>query len=57
MRVVSYHEGAQIEPSFFGGTAPVHDVVRMHRHGGDETVWYFARAQDCVYIMYISDSM
>ena len=33
------------------------DVVRMHRHGGDETVWYFARAQDCVYIMYISDSM
>lgn len=33
------------------------EVVRMNQHGGDETVWYFVAAQDCFYLMYLSDSM
>ncbi len=33
------------------------NVVRMNRHGGDDTVWYFAEASDCFYIMQLSDSM
>lgn len=33
------------------------EIVRMNQHGGDETVWYFVKAQDCFYLMYLSDSM
>ena len=33
------------------------EVVRMNQHGGDETVWYFVKARDCFYLMYLSDSM
>lgn len=33
------------------------EIVRMNQHGGDETVWYFAKARDCFYLMYLSDSM
>jgi len=33
------------------------EIVRMNQHGGDETVWYFAKARDCFYLMYLRDSM
>jgi len=33
------------------------EIVRMNRHGGDETVWYFVKARDSFYLMYLSDSM
>lgn len=32
-------------------------VARMNRHGGDETVWYFVKAQDSFYVIYVSDAM
>ena len=33
------------------------EVVRMNQYGGDDTVWYFGRAQDDFCIMRVSDSM
>lgn len=33
------------------------EVVRMNNYGGDESVWYFVRAQDCFYVMCVSDAM
>ena len=30
-------------------------VVRMNCHGGDETVWYFVKALDGFYVIYLSD--
>lgn len=33
------------------------EVVRMNQHCLDETVWYFAKAQGCFYLMYLSDNM
>lgn len=33
------------------------EVVRMNQHCLDETVWYFVKAQDCFYLMYLSDNM
>ena len=33
------------------------EVVRMNQHGSDEAVWYFVKAWDCFYLMYLSDSM
>lgn len=32
-------------------------AARMNKPDGDETVWYFAKAQDSFYIMRISDAM
>lgn len=32
-------------------------VVRMNRHGGDETVWYFAKAEDSFFVIALSDAM
>ena len=36
---------------------PNREVVRMNKHGGDETVWYFMKAKDCFYIVSISYAM
>lgn len=33
------------------------EVVRMNQYGGDDTVWYFVRAQDFFYLMMLDDSM
>ena len=33
------------------------EVVRMNRHGGGETVWYFARTPESFYLMTLKDSM
>lgn len=33
------------------------EVVRMNEQGDDVTVWYFAKASDCFYLMYLSDCM
>lgn len=32
-------------------------VARMNRHGGDETVWYFAQARDGFFVIALSDAM
>ena len=32
-------------------------VARMNRHGGDETVWYFARTQSDFYVVNLTDAM
>lgn len=33
------------------------EVARMNRHGGDESTWYFARSENCFYVVRITDSM
>lgn len=33
------------------------EVVRMNQFGGDDTVWYFAKTQDFLYLLMLSDSM
>ena len=33
------------------------EIVRMNRHGGDETVWYFVKTKKRFYLMSLSDSM
>ena len=33
------------------------EVVRMNRHGGDESTWYFARAENHFYVVRVTDSM
>lgn len=33
------------------------EVVRMNRHGGDETVWYFVKTQSDFYVVNLTDAM
>ncbi len=33
------------------------EIVRMNQYGGDDTVWYFVRTEDCFYLMCLDDSM